>query len=82
MFAVNVEYRDGDPAGSDPVSFAIGARRVIVDEIIDRWPAESHRYIKILGDDAAIYILRFDRASSGWEMTFFDARHEGQIASS
>jgi hypothetical protein len=76
---VKVEYRAGDPAGSDPVSFSIGARRVTVDEIVDRWPAESHRYIKLVGDDAGLYILRFDRESAGWELAFFDARRNGQV---
>jgi hypothetical protein len=74
VFNVDVEYRDGDPAGSDPLRFAIGTRLVTVNEIVDRWPAESHRYVKLVGDDAGLYILRFDRETSGWEMTFFDAR--------
>ncbi|MDB5824206.1 MAG: hypothetical protein JWR21_2910 [Herminiimonas sp.] len=74
MFHVDVEYREGDPEGSDPVSFSIGSRRVAVDEIVDRWPAEDHGYVKLIGDDTGIYILRFDRESAGWEMTFFDSR--------
>lgn len=73
MLRLTVEYAEEGSDEADPCGFAIGARRVAAKEVVDRWPGVGYRYVKVLGDDAATYILRFDEARLEWELTLFEA---------
>ncbi|MES2537568.1 MAG: hypothetical protein V4632_17045 [Pseudomonadota bacterium] len=73
MFEVHVEHLSAPGMENSLRAFSIGVRRIAVMEIIDRWPAASHEYIKLLGDDGALYILRHDEGSKRWELTLFQA---------
>ena len=57
-----------------PRSFALGDRQVEVVEVVDRWRGPDHRYFKVRGDDHAVYILRHDAESDGWELTLYSRR--------
>jgi hypothetical protein len=70
---ISVECYSGHRGESSPRAFAIGARRVLVQEELDRWLDPGHRYFKVRGDDGHVYILRHDAASGDWEMTLFSA---------
>ncbi|QKT05104.1 hypothetical protein HUS23_14150 [Ectothiorhodospiraceae bacterium 2226] len=61
------------PAGAEPepTRFQLGARSVEVEEVLDRWLARDHRYFKLRGKDAAIYLIRHDVPSGHWELTQF-----------
>lgn len=70
---LNVETRHGDYEEDVPVAFMLGARRIGVTTIADRWLAESHSYYKVRADDGALYILRRDNPAGIWELTLFRA---------
>jgi hypothetical protein len=62
----------GPRADETPRAFRIGGRRVAVTEVMDRWLGPDHRYIKLRGDDGAVYIVRHDEARRVWELTVWD----------
>lgn len=71
--AIRVECYAGYRGDETPVRFFMGALKVEVLEVLDRWLAPDHRYFKLKGDDGAVYIVRFDVPSSEWELTMFSA---------
>ena len=80
---IRVEAYAGFRAEESPRSFSLGQRRIKVFEVIDRWLEPAHSYFKVRGDDAGIYILRYDRDSDVWEMILFDSgtRAETRLSS-
>lgn len=70
--AIRVECHAGHRADEEPRAFYLGARRLEVVEIVDRWLAPEHRYFKVRADDAGTYILRHDTAADRWELTMFE----------
>ena len=73
VMAIRVESYAGQRAEESPRRFHLGEREIAVVEIIDRWLDPEHSYFKVRGDDAGIYILRYDRSLDAWEMTLFDS---------
>jgi hypothetical protein len=71
---IRVECYSGYRGEEIPRVVWLGARRVAVAEIIDRWLAPEHRYFKLRGDDEGIYIIRHDVVELTWQMTFFQDR--------
>lgn len=55
-----------------PRRLRIGACRVEVSEVLDRWLAPEHRYFKLRGNDG-VYIVCHHPAADTWELTFFDS---------
>ena len=41
--------------------------------MLDRWLAPDHRYFKVRGGDAGIYILRHDPGRGSWSLTLYDS---------
>ena len=72
---LRVECYAGHRADSEPRAFHLGTRRVVVDEILDRWLDPQHRYFKLRGDDGGIYLLRHDTAGDLWALILFDSGH-------
>ncbi len=70
---LTVECDEGANGEREPYAFSMGKRRVIVDEIIDRWLATDHQYFKVRADDRGTYILRYDANRALWELTLFDS---------
>ena len=70
---IQVQCYAGYRGEETPRAFRVGARRVVVTEVLDRWLAPDHRYFKVAGDDAGVYILRHDPALDRWEMALFQA---------
>ena len=74
---VRVARDAGHRAETEPRRLHIGARELVVTEIIDRWLDPRHRYFKLRGDDGSIYLIRHDTASDRWDLTLFDSgRHD------
>ena len=71
---LQVECYAGYRGEQTPRRFTLGSRRVEVAEVLDGWLAPDHRYFKLLGDDGACYVLRYDVESGAWELVLFDAR--------
>jgi hypothetical protein len=66
---VAVECYAGYRGEETPRRFRLGARRIEVLDVLDRWLDFEHRYFKLRGDDGALYILRHDAEPGVWEMT-------------
>jgi hypothetical protein len=73
LFKVEVECYAGYRGEETPRRFRIGSRSTEVSEVLDRWVGPDHRYFKVRGVDGAVYILRHDTVSGGWELTFFES---------
>ncbi|MFQ5972190.1 MAG: hypothetical protein ACE5Q3_07630 [Alphaproteobacteria bacterium] len=71
---IRVECYSGYRGEETPRRFFLGRRPVVVAEVHDRWYGPDHRYFKVEGDDACLYILRHDERSSAWTLTVFDSR--------
>ena len=68
---IAVHCYSGYRADEAPRSIRFGSLIVEVNEILDRWLSEDHRYFKITGDDEATYIIRQDMLSMEWELTYY-----------
>jgi hypothetical protein len=54
-----------------PRRFFFGERAVEVQEVLDSWLGEGHRYFKLRADDDATYVLREDELGRSWELVMF-----------
>jgi hypothetical protein len=70
---LQVESSSAHAGDQEPVTFSLGARRLEVLRIVDRWPAAGHVYFKVAADDGATYILRNDEATHQWELTLYQS---------
>ncbi|MEN3295846.1 MAG: hypothetical protein V7642_5099 [Burkholderiales bacterium] len=57
----------------EPRAFLLGAQRLEVLQIIDRWLATDYGYFKLRASDGSTYILRHDDLSGQWELTLFQS---------
>ena len=69
---VEVECEADHQGEATPRRLAFDHRTVAVVEVIDRWLAFEHRYFKVKGEDAAIYILRHDVPADRWQLILFE----------
>jgi hypothetical protein len=67
-----VETYSGYRADERPVAFRLRERRIAVRKILDRWSGEDHAYFKLTGEDGALYIIRQDVSSDGWELILME----------
>ena len=70
---VRVICYEGYRAEETPRAFLLGAHRVKVVRILDRWRGEDHEYVKLDGSDDARYILRYDRSRDEWEIQMMES---------
>ncbi len=68
---IRVECYAGYRGEETPRCFWLGAKKIEVQDVLDRWMAPDHRYFKVLGRDKAVYILRHDAVSWDWDLTFY-----------
>ena len=73
---IRVECYSGFRGEETPRRFFLGARQVVVLDVLDRWYGTDYRYFKVEGDDACLYILRHDEGAGAWSLTVFDSRRE------
>lgn len=80
---LRVECYAGYRGEETPRRFYIGARKVEVADVLDRWIGPDHRYFKLRGDDGGIYLLRHDEPGDRWELTVYDSggREETRLSS-
>lgn len=52
----------------EPRAFQLGARRVPVAAILERWQAPSRRYYRVRDVDGRRFVLRHDGESGSWEL--------------
>ena len=65
---IHVECHAGYRGDEEPRAFTLGATRIAVLEILDRWLAPEHRYFKVRIEDGRDFVLRHDVASGEWEL--------------
>lgn len=65
---IRVECYAGYRGDQEPAAFWLGARRVMVRSIVDRWFAPTQRWFKVDADDAQTYVIRHDEADGEWEL--------------
>ena len=65
---LKVECYAGYRGDEEPRAFALGERRLEVQEILDRWLAPDHRYFKVAASDGDTYILRHDNGTGEWTL--------------
>jgi hypothetical protein len=68
-----VECYSGYAADERPMALLLGARRIPVQTVVDRWYGEDHAYFKLAGQDGAVYLIRQDRTSDTWELILMDS---------
>lgn len=73
-FAVDVECDLDDRFEETPRRFRLAGVDIDVAEVVDRWPALTHRYFKVRDHAGDFYILRHDVTTATWELTFFRQR--------
>ncbi|MEN8261601.1 MAG: hypothetical protein ABFS02_13710 [Pseudomonadota bacterium] len=80
---IRVECQDAYRKGDLPRRFFLGDRRIEIVEIIDRWLASDHAYIKVRGDDDCVYILHQDVSANRWSLKMYDSgkREEYRLSS-
>jgi hypothetical protein len=53
---------------SEPHVFYLGARRLPVIAILDRWRDTGHRYFEVKAEDGRCFLLRHSPSSDHWEL--------------
>jgi hypothetical protein len=71
IMRIRVECYAGYRGEETPRRFWLGAKKIEVQDVLDRWMAPDHRYFKVLGHDKAVYILRHDAVTWDWDLTFY-----------
>jgi hypothetical protein len=75
---IQVSCYAGHRGEETPREFDIGDRRVVIQDVVDRWLAPDHRYFKVRGNDGDIYILRHDPANDSWDLTLYERAQSGR----
>ncbi len=78
--SVHVEAHAGFKADETPRAFLWQGRRVVIDEVVDRWyqagrdpSAPSADYFKVLAEGGEVFILRRDNESLAWSLQVRDS---------
>jgi hypothetical protein len=58
----------GKGGESEPHVFYLGARRLPVLAILDRWRDTGHHYFEVKADDGRCFLLRHAPSSDHWEL--------------
>jgi hypothetical protein len=58
----------GRQGEEEPHVFYLGARRLPVVAILDRWQETGHRYFEVTADDGRCFLLRHQPGSGHWEL--------------
>ena len=65
---INVSCYSGYKANERPIDFTVRGRKLIVQEIMDRWYGVDHSYFKVLTNDQKIYLIRYDQDEDLWTL--------------
>jgi len=65
---INVSCYSGYKANERPIDFTVRGRRLIVEEIMDRWYGVDHSYFKVFANDHKIYLIRYDQDEDLWTL--------------
>ena len=65
---IQVDCYSGYKANERPINFTVRGRRLMVEEIIDRWYGINHSYFKILANDQKTYFIKYDQDEDLWTL--------------
>jgi len=65
---IQVSCYSGYKANERPINFTVRGRKLIVEEIMDRWYGLNHSYFKILANDQKIYLIKYDQDEDLWTL--------------
>jgi hypothetical protein len=65
---IQVHCYSGYKTDERPINFTVRGRRLMVEEIIDRWYGINHSYFKILANDQKIYFIKYDQDEDLWTL--------------
>jgi len=65
---IQVSCYSGYKADERPIDFTVRGRKLMVEEIIDRWYGVNHSYFKVLANDQKIYLIRYDQDEGQWTL--------------
>lgn len=68
---ISVGCYSGYRMDESPRCLRFGSLVVEVEEVVDRWLSEDHRYFKVRCEDGATYIIRQDFSTMEWELTYY-----------
>jgi hypothetical protein len=71
---LRVESQAGFGGEQEPVAFWLGARRLLVRAITDRWFAPTQRWCKVDVDDDQTYVLRCQETTGQWDLAALTCR--------
>jgi len=61
----------GRKADERPLSFELGSREYMVEEVLDQWYGPDDTFFKVRADDGNLYILKQSTAANGWTLESF-----------
>jgi len=65
---IHVSCYSGYKANERPINFTVRGRKLIVEQILDRWYGVSSSYFKILADDQKIYLIKYAQDEDLWTL--------------
>lgn len=65
---INVSCYSGYKANERPIDFTVRGRKLMVEQIMDRWYGVDHSYFKVLANDQKIYLIRYDQDEDLWTL--------------
>jgi hypothetical protein len=65
---IHVSCYSGYRADERPVNFNLRGRKLVVEEIIDRWYGPHNSFFKILADDKKVYLIKYDQDDDLWTL--------------
>jgi hypothetical protein len=78
MLSLKVQCYSGARANEKPVSFILGEKQFVINDIVDRWYGPDYLYFKVRADDGNSYILRYDERHDQWELEMFQKKGDSQ----
>ena len=65
---INVACYSGYKSNERPIYFTVRGRKVLVEEIVDRWYGKNGDYFKIRANDRKIYLIKYNRDDDLWTL--------------
>ncbi len=65
---IHVSCYAGYKADERPITFTFRGRKLLVEEIIDRWYGPNNSFFKVLANDRKIYLIKYDRDEDQWTL--------------
>ena len=65
---IQVNCYSGYKANERPINFTVRGRKLMVEEIIDRWYGINDKYFKVLANDHKVYLIKYNQDYDLWTL--------------